>query len=394
MAQKKPEKGSEIMSDQNKSNKTSRRKFIKQTGIIATALSLPTIFTSGKALGAPTEINMLAWYGHGEADIVAEFEAIHNVKIKPKYYAGGDNMLALIAQSPPGTYDLILSDGEFVQQLNEAGHIQQLNPSDYPFDDFIHDDFKQFPGHWRDGKLYSAMIRFGFLGVSYNRDAISEKEAMSYNCFWNKNLKGKVGHFDWHLPNLGTASLFNGNQSPGPFDLNSNQWKKVQQTMMSLRSQSGGFFDYGGTFNALKNGEMLAMCGIGDWITGALERDGARVTSVVPEEGGLQWTESYCIGKGSKKADIANEFIRYLLSPKGQVKSASMAAYPAFCVTNEGQAALRKDNMFEAQRTGQIDGASNNPIKLINDGRIHYRDLPVQQSLEDWNDFWSEYKSS
>jgi len=50
--------------------------------------------------------------------------------------------------------------------------------------------------------------------------------------------------------------------------------------------------------------------------------------------------------------------------------------------------------MFEAQRTGQIEGASNNPIKLINDGRIHYRDIPVQQSLEDWNDFWSEYKSS
>ncbi len=366
---------------------------MKQTGVIATALSLPSILTSGKALGAPTEINMLAWYGHGEADIVAEFEAMHNVKFKPKYYAGGDNMLALIAQSPPGTYDLILSDGEFVQQLDKAGHIQQLNPSDYPFDDFIHDDFKKFPGHWRDGNLYSAMIRFGFLGVSYNRNAISEKEAMSYNCFWNKNLKGKVGHFDWHLPNLGTASLYDGN-IPSPFNLDSSQWGKVQETMMSLRPQTGGFFDYGGSFNSLKNGEMLAMCGIGDWITGALERDGAPVTSVVPEEGGLQWTESYCIGKGSKKAAIANEFIRYLLSPKGQVKSASMAAYPAFCVTNAGQAALRKDNMFEAQRTGQIEGASNNPIKLINDGRIHYRDIPVQQSLEDWNDFWSEYKSS
>ena len=382
------------MSEKIKTNNKSRRSFIKQSSGIATALAFPTIFTSGKALAAPTEINMLAWYGHGEADVVAEFEALHNVKFKPKYYAGGDNMLALIAQSPPGTYDLILSDGEFVQQLDLAGHIQQLNPSDYPFDDFIHEDFKQFPGHWRDGNLYSAMIRFGFLGVSYNRNAVSEKEAMSYKCFWNKNLAGKVGHFDWHLPNLGAASLYNGNQSPGPFDLNSNQWGKLQETMMSLRSQSGGFFDYGGSFNSLKNGEMLAMCGIGDWITGALERDGAPVTSVVPEEGGLQWTESYCIGKGSKHTAIANEFIRYLLSPKGQVKSASMAAYPAFCVTNAGQAALRKDNMFEAQRTGQIDGASNNPIKLINEGRIHYRDIPVQQSLEDWNDFWSEYKSS
>ena len=52
---------------------------------------------------------------------------------------------------------------------------------------------------------------------------------------------------------------------------------------MSLRPQVGGYFDYGGTFNNLKNGEMLAMCGIGDWITGVLEKDGAPVASVVSQ---------------------------------------------------------------------------------------------------------------
>lgn len=382
------------MSSQHKSENASRRNFIKLSGGIASAMAFPAIITSSKVLAAPTELNMLAWYGHGEQDVVSEFEALHNVKFRPKYYAGGDNMLALIAQSPPGTYDLILSDGEFVQQLNQADYIEQLNPDDYPFDDFILDDFKQFPGHWRDGKLYSAMIRFGFLGVSYNKDAVSEKDAMSYGCFWKKELKGKVGHFDWHLPNLGITSLYNGNSKPGPFDLNGNQWKEVQQTLMSLRPQVGGFFDYGGTFNSLKNGEMLAMCGIGDWITGVLERDGAPVTSVVPKEGGLQWTESYCIGKGSKRADLANKFIQYMLSPGGQVRSSDMAAYPAYCVTKSGQAALRTANLKEAKRTGQIPGASNNPVTLINDGRIHYRDIPVQQSLEDWNDLWSEYKSA
>jgi hypothetical protein len=99
-------------------------------------------------MGDTVEINMLAWYGHGEPDIVGEFEAANNVKFKPKYYAGGDNMLGLIAQSPPGTYDIILSDGEFVQQLNAAGYIEELNAADYNFDDMLHEDFKKFPGHW------------------------------------------------------------------------------------------------------------------------------------------------------------------------------------------------------------------------------------------------------
>ena len=367
---------------------SSRRELLKYT--VAAGIGMPFI-RSAKA--APTEINMLAWYGHGEADVVGAYEEANNVKFNAKYYAGGDNMLALVSQSPPGTYDLILSDGEFVQQLNAAGYIEEMDAADYNFDDMLHEDFKKFPGHWQDDKLFSVMVRFGHLGVSYNKNAMSAEEAMSYKGFWKPELAGKVGHFDWHLPNLGMMSLYNGNGSK-LWDLDDDSWKAVQETAMSLRPQVGGFFDYGGTFNSLKSGEMQAMCGIGDWITGVLEKDGAPVASVVPNEGGIQFTESYSIGKNSSKVDEVKKFIQHMLSPEGQLRSTEMAAYPAFCVTKGGRALLNQANPAEAQRSGQIDGAVNDPIKLINEGRIHYRNIPVQQSLEDWNDFWSDYKNA
>jgi spermidine/putrescine transport system substrate-binding protein len=168
-----------------------RREVMRMGG--AAALSAPFV---NRAWAQTTEINMLAWYGHGEPDIVGAFEAANNVKFVPKYYAGGDNMLALIAQSPPGTYDVILSDGEFVQQLNAAGYIEPLDAADYPFDDMLHEDFTKFPGHWSGDTLYSMMVRFGHLGVSYNTTAVSAEEAQSYASFWKPELKGKVGHFD------------------------------------------------------------------------------------------------------------------------------------------------------------------------------------------------------
>ncbi len=367
--------------------KPSRRDVLKYGA--AAALSMPYV---NRAWANTIELNMLAWYGHGEPDVVAEFEQANNVKFKPKYYAGGDNMLALIAQSPPGTYDVVLSDAEFVQQLNEAGYIEELNAADYPFDDFLFDEWKQFPGHWKDGKLYSVMVRCGHLGVSYNTTAISAEEAQSYKCFWKPEIKGKVGHFDWHLPNLGQMSLYNGNAKP--FDIDEAAWGKVMETTKTLRPQVGGFFDYGGTFNGLKTGEMLAMAGIGDWITGVLERDGAKVASVVPKEGGIQFTESWSIGKGTQNADMAKKFIQYMMSPEGQVHSSRMAAYPAFTVTKGGRKLLNEKDPKEAQRTGQYDGAPNDPVTLIKDGRIKYRQVPVQQSLEVWNDFWSEYKGA
>ncbi|MBT0781420.1 spermidine/putrescine ABC transporter substrate-binding protein [Paracoccus sp. pheM1] len=367
------------------------RPALSRRGVLAMgAAALATPMLSRRAFAAPTQLTMLAWYGHAEPDIVAEFEAENNVKFVPKYYTGGDNMLGLISQSPPGTFDVILSDAEYVQQLNAAGYIEALDPADYPFDEFF-PEFQKFPGHWDGDTLYSVITRFGFLGVAYNTDALTEAQASTYDVFWDPALKGKVGHFDWHLPNLGQVSLLNGNASP--YDIDGAAWDAVKEKTMTLRPQIGGFFDYGGTFSSLNNGQMLAFAGIGDWITGTLERNGAKVRSIIPEQGGLQFTESFSIGKGSSKAELAKKWIQYITSAKGQSKSAQMAAYPCLIPSQKGWEVLNAENPDEARRQGMVLGESN-VMDLIRSGRIKYRQLPVQQSLEEWNDFWSDYKSA
>ena len=214
------------MNKPSKSKLLTRRKVL-QTSAVAAGVTLfaPHI---NRSWAATTEINILSWYGLGEPDMVAEFEAANNVKFKPKYYAGGDNMLAALAQSPAGTFDLIHTDAEYARILIERGNlVDAMDPNDYPFDDMIYDDFKKFPGHWKDGKLYSVICRYGHLGVSYNTDAITREQAMSYNVFWDSKVNGKVGHFDWHLPTLGEISLLNGNTKPSPFDINAAAWGKV-----------------------------------------------------------------------------------------------------------------------------------------------------------------------
>ena len=108
---------------------------------------------------AERPVNILSWYGLAEPDMVEAFEAQHNVKFKPKYYAGhsegnrsrtsrmrGDNMLAALSQSPPGTFDIIHTDAEYARILIERGDlVDEMNPADYPFDDMLHDDFTRFP---------------------------------------------------------------------------------------------------------------------------------------------------------------------------------------------------------------------------------------------------------
>ena len=56
-----------------------RRNFLKLSG--ATALSIPFV---SRAWASTLELNMLAWYGHGEPDIVGEFEAAKLKKTAPR----------------------------------------------------------------------------------------------------------------------------------------------------------------------------------------------------------------------------------------------------------------------------------------------------------------------
>ena len=138
-------------SEDTKLQSKNRRKLLKAGAAGSAVLFAPYIRT---AKAAPTEINMLGWFGLGEPDMVAEFEEANNVKFNSKYYAGGDNMLAALAQSPPDAFDIIHTDAEYARILIERGDlVDALDPADYPFDDMLHEDFTKFPGHWKDGKM-------------------------------------------------------------------------------------------------------------------------------------------------------------------------------------------------------------------------------------------------
>ena len=160
-----------------------------------------------------------------------------------------------------------------------------------PADDLMHDDFKHF-GYWKDGKLYSLITRYGHPVSRTTRTRLAPKK--TYKVFWDPKLKGKAGHSDWHLPSLGQMSCSTATTNPSLRHLGRCAEESAGDYPVA-EAADWRLLRFWRYVCRPKNGEMLAMCGIGDWVTGILERDGAPVTSVVPKEGGIQWTESYSI---------------------------------------------------------------------------------------------------
>ncbi|MAC80575.1 MAG: ABC transporter substrate-binding protein [Rhodobacteraceae bacterium] len=364
-----------------------RRSVLQGIGAGATLLAAPSIV---RAQDGDKTLNLLTWPGHTDPAVIGPFEEATGIKVVAKEYVGGDNMVALVNQSPVGTYDLILSDAEYVIQLMQGGFIQPLTPEDYPFEDFF-PEFQHFPGHWIDDTLYSVIIRFGYLGVSYRTDVLIREEVDTYQILMDPKLTGKVGYFDWYLPSMGCLSCGAGNIGH-PYDINDDEFAALLGFMDEVKPQTTGFYSMADTFSSLTNGDAAIIPGVGDWITQLLAADGVPVSSWVPKEGGVQWTESLCIGKDTPKADLAKEYIQYMTSPEGQARSAVMPAYNASIPSKKGWEVLNETNPDAAKRL-RLTFSDNNVMDDYAEGKINIRRTPVQQPIEDWTDAFTDFKA-
>ncbi|MCB5204611.1 extracellular solute-binding protein [Neorhizobium sp. T786] len=364
-----------------------RRQILKGAAAVAGAAAFDGAMT--KSYAQENVLNVLTWPGHGDPAFVAPFEDQYGVKVVVKEYVGGEPMLALMNQSPPGTFDVVLADAEYIGMLQEGGFIDELDPADYPLADYW-PEFQKFPLHWSEDKLYSVMVRFGYLGMAYRTDILTAEDVQSYKAMWSEKVKGKVGFFDWYLPTMGCLSLYNGNKPP--FDISEGSFETLKETLFSLRPQTNGFYSMADQFAMLTNGTAGVIPGIGDWVVLLLQNEGVPVDAVVPDEGGIQWTESMSIVSSSSKKDLAKAYIQYASSPEGQFRTARLPAYWASIPNKKGWEKMIADAPEDAKKLRHTFDARN-VMDEYKDGKIFIRQTPVQQDIETWNDAWSEFKA-
>jgi spermidine/putrescine transport system substrate-binding protein len=115
-------------------------------------------------------------------------------------------------------------------------------------------------------------------------------------------------------------------------------------------------------------------------------------TTIIPNEGGIQWTESVSIGKGSTKPELAQKFIQYLTSPEGQWRLATKPAYYTAIPNKKGWGLLAEKDP-ESTDLLKLRLDKRNVMDEYAEGKISLRQIPVQQTIDDWTEVWNEYKN-
>ena len=90
---------------------------------------------------------MLAFGGYEEPGMLTEFEEKTGIKVNLKIHDGSDEeMIALMQTSSPGTFDVITPTSAYIPKAIEDGIIAELNPADFPLDDYFDIIAKWPPG--------------------------------------------------------------------------------------------------------------------------------------------------------------------------------------------------------------------------------------------------------
>lgn len=326
-------------------------------------------------------LNLLVMAGYEEDAIIKPFEEKYGVTVNAKLYSNSDQMFALLQNSEPGEWDIVTPDTPYIAKMVEAGLIDQLDYADYPEISNFYDRWQDFDQVKVDGNPYAIVSRWGYYGIVYNSNYITAEEAASTKIMFDPKVNGKVVIFDWYLPNMGVLSRYTGNAEP--YYIDNDQLAEVKDVLTELKPQVGMIAATNAdTIQALANESAWISFG-GEWLQVLLKEEGRPIEVLVPEEGGVSWTESVSIVSSSQNKEAAKAFIEYLISPEVQAK---LAWCDAFHSTVPNKLALNYLDAEQAQLLRMDDEDKMNEM-LAN---IATRDIPEDEAA--WQAIWDEFK--
>lgn len=329
------------------------------------------------------ELNVLAWDGYDNPDVVRGFEEQFGVTLNVKIH--GDNAAgAAQLEAEPGRWDVIDVDNDWYQRLAKQGLVQPLDRSEYPHLEEMWPPFQNFPAHHYEGELYAVPTRFGINGIVYLPGEVDGSRLTDADYLWDPSLEGKISIIDWFDLYILLVALYEGNKEP--WTATGDELERIKQRLIELKPNIRAIHtSLGDVINDLAQGNVPIVWGSSSSDTTiGLNQEGVPAELVIPEQGAALWTEGLGIIAGSQNVEAAKAYLNYMTSPEVM---AMMAWNDQFKVEvcNSRVVEFLTDEQIEALKLDEAVQWFENPNIVLSQ-------TPVD--LEGWEAVWEEFKSA
>ena len=303
-----------------------RRSILK--GAAATAgLTLAAPFVSKTyAQGSSGQVNIFAWAGYLNDEILAAFEQATGIKANYTPYGTNDELLNQLRANNGAGFDIIWPTVDRVPNYVEFGLVQPIDESKVEVE-------RCLPSAWTnsanlgavvDGQRYQVPADWGTEALAFDSDRQPlEYGAASYGDIWKPENAGKAtvrGHSS--LVGLGLWLEAEG-KLPRPlldaFATPEAQTEIFDVIVAEAIARKGNIVQFWSNENEAQGAFRVNGAEIGqtwDSTAAALAKEGLPVGFIAPKEGALAWMEGVSIPSGAANLDQAYAFINWFLTPE------------------------------------------------------------------------------
>jgi spermidine/putrescine transport system substrate-binding protein len=386
----------------------SRRDLLRRMGIGAGALSLSAFLAACGTEGtAPSggggqkrdplttnevqgELDFANWplyidKAKGESPTLNDFTKATDIEVNYKEVIDdtqgffGTIQEALASGQETG-WDLIVVSDWLIARMISLGYLEQLDQDRIP--NFFEHAGQIYQNRTYDpGNRYSAPWQSGITGIGYNPE-LTGREITSFDDLFDPAFEGRVGMFTDMRDTMNLTLLGIGID---PQDATVGDAEKAQQKLLEQRDAGIVRQYYGQPYaDALARGDLaVTMAWSGDIFL--LQPDNPELQFVVPEEGGVLWTDNMAIPQNAPHPIDAMEMMNFVYQPD---IAAQMAAYINFITPVPGAQPILAEakDAFSKQ-------VAKSPLVFPTpemESRVHSYKILDEEEEEAWNDLFSE----
>jgi len=275
------------------------------------------------AAASAADLNALVWCDHSDPNLLKPFEDATGIKVNVKEFEGTGAGLAIVEQSQPGDWDVMVIDTVDVRRGVERNLFDALPEDQLPvadvFPEVLMDQHSKF-----DGKRYGITEKFGYNTIGFNKSKVDAADMETLGVLTNDKYKGRIAIYDYYLPVMGLAAMAIGKKTS---ELTEADLPAIKDVLQKMKANAKAVTDVVASQTALATGEADILIGGGEWVTAGIAKENPDLDFSIPKEGAVLWSQSLAMFKDSKNKDAALKFIQYIMSPEGQARLATSSCY-------------------------------------------------------------------
>ncbi|MDH5225328.1 MAG: spermidine/putrescine ABC transporter substrate-binding protein [Actinomycetota bacterium] len=297
----------------------------------------------------------------------------------------------LAAGEPTGWDVMVITNGLTLTKLIDLDYLEPLAFDRRPNFAQNASDLVTDPAY-DPGNRYSMAWQSGITGIAYDRRQTRRPISRLADLF-SADFEGRIGMFGdlVDLPNLAILAIGADPETSTPED-----WKEASRLLRRQRDRGIVRAYYSQSYiNALEKGDVaVSMAWSGD-IFQAKASGASDLRFVVPDEGGLLWTDAMCIPKGAADPESALRFMDFVYRPDVAAMIAEWVNYvtpvPAAAEVIAGRAAAETD----PDRRAALERVATSPLVFPTEdmaARVSsYRELRDDDELARWSELFGEF---